>query len=382
MRESEKLNLQPWPRTTELASWKGSVIHEVCVTSGDRNYEDWKAWLSPCLADQPDMDMLAKAPEMRFQSIDAKLSHALRKIIKNAGERSIQVKYDHMSMKNQIHGKSGDFIKGRELFAMNLISFKSPDHTDVLYNAHHLFVFTYYGDDQLEAFYNKWLDIVYNMKHDDRPSPTSLRDMLCRKIENSKLMHYDISRYRTFNEGHPEKTYEFLIEMIKGYIARAKQERLLKERERAVKVSLTSNKTTPALEDIEKPAAPIKTKKDAAAASSSSTVPPKGNPKAKTKSEAASVLPTPSPKSHADKNQKGKGKWKGAKSSSPVDKKKTYCNYFFNKGGCNKGDQCLYSHSQKVYDAKMKEKKEEAEVEIRQKGEVREVLHQRDQRRR
>ena len=40
---------------------------------GTANYDDWNAWLAPCLADQPDMDMLAKAPEMRFQSIDAKL---------------------------------------------------------------------------------------------------------------------------------------------------------------------------------------------------------------------------------------------------------------------------------------------------------------------
>ena len=168
LREAEKINLQPWPKTTELSSWKRSVVHEVCVASGDRNYEDWKTWLAPCLADQPDLDALAKAPEVRFQSIDAKLSNALRKVIENAGEKSMQVKYD-MSMKNQMYGKSGDFIKGRELFAMILISFKSPDHTEVLYNAHHLYVFNYYGDDQLEAFYNKWLDIVYNMKHDDRP---------------------------------------------------------------------------------------------------------------------------------------------------------------------------------------------------------------------
>ena len=179
-REAEKINLQPWPKTTELSSWKGSVVHEVCVASGDRHYEDWKAWLAPCLADQPDLDALAKAPEVRFQSIDAKLSNALRKVIDNAGDKSMQVKYD-MSMKNQMYGKSGDFIKGRELFAMILISFNSPDHTEVLYNSHHLYVFSYYGDDQLEAFYNKWLDIVYNMKHDDRPSTNSLRDTLFRK---------------------------------------------------------------------------------------------------------------------------------------------------------------------------------------------------------
>ena len=353
-REAEKITLQPWPKTTELSSWKGSVIHEVCVASGDRNYGDWKAWLAPCLADQPDMETLALAPDIRFQSIDAKLSNALRKVIENAGDKSMQVKYE-MSMKNQMYGKSGDFIKGRELFAMILVSFKSPDHTEVLYNSHHLYVFNYYGDDQLEAFYNKWLDIVYNMKQDDRPSLNSLRDTLFRKIEHSKLMHFDISRYRTFDEGHPEKTHDFLITMIKGYIARGKQERLLKERERAVKMSLTSTKTTPALEDAEKPAAPIKTKKENEAAASSTSDPPK-RPKAKAKSEAASVLPTPSPKSHADKNNK-KGKGGKGRSSSPVDKKKIFCNYFFNKGGCNKGDKCLYSRSQKVYDAKMKDKK-------------------------
>ena len=354
LREAEKISLQPWPKTTELSSWKGSVVHEVCVASGDRNYEDWKAWLAPCLADQPDLEALAKAPDVRFQSIDAKLSNALRKVIDNAGDKSMQVKYD-MSMKNQMYGRSGDFIKGRELFAMVLISFKSPDHTEVLYNAHHLYMFNYYGDDQLEAFYNKWLDIIYNMKHDDLPSANSLRDTLFRKIEHSKLMSFDISRYVPYDEGHPEKTYEFLTGMIKGYIARGKQERLLKDRERAVKLSLSSNKTTPALEDADKPAAPIKTKKENEAAASSTGDPPK-RPKAKAKSEAASVLPTPSPKSHADKNNK-KGKGGKGRSSSPVDKKKIFCNYFFNKGGCNKGDKCLYSHSQKVYDAKMKGKK-------------------------
>ena len=105
----------------------------------------------------------------------------------------------------------------------------------------------------------------------------------------------------------------------------------------------------PVVDETEKPAAPsTKTKKEAAAVSSSGD-PPKGNPKAKAKSEAESVLPTPSPKSHADKkNKKGRGK---GRSSSPTGKKKIFCNYFFNKGGC------LYSHSQKVYDARMKDKK-------------------------
>ena len=158
-----------------------------------------------------------------------------------------------------------------------------------------------------------------------------------------------------FDEGHPEKTYDFLINMIKGYIARGKQERLLNERESVQsRYHCLLPKTTPALEDIEKPAAPTKTKREGRSGRPHLLVIlPKGRPKAKSKSDAASVLPTPSPKSHADKNNK-KGKGGKGRSSSPVDKKKIFCNYFFNKGGCNKGDKCLYSHSQKVYDAKMK----------------------------
>ena len=159
------------------------------------------------------------------------------------------------------------------------------------------------------------LTLCITWKHDDRPSTNSLRDTLFRKIEHSKLMHFDISRYRTFDEGHPEKTYDFLITMIKGYIARGKQERLLRDRERAVKLSLSSTKTAPAPEDAEKPAAPIKTKKENEAAASSTGDPPK-RPKGKAKSDAASVLPTPSPKSHADKNNK-KGKGGKGRSSSP-----------------------------------------------------------------
>ena len=79
LREAEKINLQPWPKTTELSSWKGSVVHEICIASGDRHHDDWKAWLAPCLVDQPDLNELAKTPEVRFQSTDAKFSSALGK---------------------------------------------------------------------------------------------------------------------------------------------------------------------------------------------------------------------------------------------------------------------------------------------------------------
>ena len=55
LREADKINISPWPKNIELSSRKGGVVHEVCMASGDRDFDDWKAWLAPCLEDQPDM---------------------------------------------------------------------------------------------------------------------------------------------------------------------------------------------------------------------------------------------------------------------------------------------------------------------------------------
>jgi hypothetical protein len=339
---------------TETAEWKGNVVHDVCVASGDRDYDEWKAWLAPCLVDQSDMLELARTPEKKFQSIDAKLAQALRKMIENADKAS-QVKAE-LRLKTQQYGK-GELIKGRELFAMILESFKFPDHKEVSFNAHHPLMLQYYGDNRLEAFYMKWLDIIYNMRPDDKPSKNTLRDTSFRKIEDSKLMQYEFSKYKTFFEGNP-KRHKYLSEMIKGYIARGKQERLLQERERAMKLSLQDSRTPPAeVDDPLKTAAPSTKNKKENPAAPSNADPPKPKAKPQAKSDAESALPTPSPKSHSDNKKKtGKG-GKGPRSSSPTDKKKILCNYFSNKRVCNKGDKCAYSHSKKVYGAKMSQRK-------------------------
>lgn len=88
----------------------------------------------------------------------------------------------------------------------------------------------------------KWLDIMYIMCPDDKPSKNTLRDTSFRKIEDSKLMQYEFSKYKTLFEGNP-KRHKYLSEMTRGYIARGKQERLLQERERAVKLSLQDSRT-------------------------------------------------------------------------------------------------------------------------------------------
>ena len=91
--------------------------------------------------------------------------------------------------------------------------------------------------------------------------------------------------------------------------------------------------------------------------------PDKGNgktkndkPKESVENSAAPVLPKPSPKAHGEKgkgrggNGKGKGSGKGDKGRSRTptpDRKKLPCVFFFQKGGCSRGKECLFSHSKK-----------------------------------
>eukprot|EP00435_Cladocopium_sp_Y103_P017039 s4605_g4.t1 len=87
-REAEKITVQDWPRVDGVESWKSEVIHEVCIASGDDDHDEWKTWLAPCFADTPDLVLLGRQSEKKFQSIDAKLAHGLRKMIDRAGNES------------------------------------------------------------------------------------------------------------------------------------------------------------------------------------------------------------------------------------------------------------------------------------------------------
>ena len=66
-------------------------------------------------------------------------------------------------------------------------------------------------------------------------SDETLRDLLWRKIRNSKLMFHDIHMYNSLNEGDPEKTYQTLRAMIRRHIERQTEDKMLLEKEKAVK---------------------------------------------------------------------------------------------------------------------------------------------------
>eukprot|EP00435_Cladocopium_sp_Y103_P009981 s2232_g2.t1 len=141
--------------------------------------------------------------------------------------------------------------------------------------------------------------------------------------------------------------------MIKKHVKKKLEERLIRDKEKAVINMIGGNpKATPAQsEDSPNPKAKPKAKPKATPAA------PKTKPKGgeKEESTATPVYPAAAPKAH--NRPKGNNRER-SQSPGPDNRKKMYCMFHFEKKNCKKGKDCPYSHSQKVYDAKKKDKKD------------------------
>lgn len=159
----------------DLNIWKSKVSQAVFPASADDDLQAWKEWLKPALDRDPDMETLSDSGGQKFQSIDAKLSLALQKIMEGAREdaRSVVMKLRLMIQKR---GQDGGFVLGREILAMIVMCFRTTSRDDALFNAENLHSLKYLEDSKLDLFYQRWREILQNMKPMDVPSDSTLRD--------------------------------------------------------------------------------------------------------------------------------------------------------------------------------------------------------------
>ena len=355
LREADKIVVPPWPSVAGLKAWKTRVITNLFVACGDRDQKAWGDWISEAMIDNPDMDKLARIAEPRFQSMDAKLSIALNGMLDNAGELANDVK-QKLNLRTLETGASYDYVKGREILAMILSSFKTTTHAEVMYNAYHLHVLQYPGDNKIREFYSKWQEMLANIKPSDMPSKESLRDILHRKLDNSTtLMKIDMNTYDNKREGDPDKSLEYLTNMMVRHIEKGQEKMLLQQRDKAMSsfTSFSDRKATP----VEPDPSPKEKKKPKPKAEPKhrAATPAKNRDMTPDPHAAASVLPSPNPKQHAKGKSKGKKGGGRDRTKSPSrerkDPKKIPCMFHFEKGGCKRGAECKYSHSQSVFDS-------------------------------
>ena len=105
-------------------------------------------------------------------------------------------------------------VKGRQIIAMILESFRSSSHTDLTFTGKHLYELNYPGDSKLNVFRTQWIHILSAMREDDKPKDLALRDILFDKIKSSSSMAFDIRYYRSLSEGDANKSYDYLMSMM------------------------------------------------------------------------------------------------------------------------------------------------------------------------
>ena len=96
-------------------------------------------------------------------------------------------------------------MKGRQIVAMILESFRSSTQTDLMLTGKHLYELNYPEDSKLNLFRSQ--SILSAMREDDTPRDLTLRDILFDKIKGSSSMAFEIRYHKNLREGDSEKSY-------------------------------------------------------------------------------------------------------------------------------------------------------------------------------
>ena len=343
-KEADKVVVPPWPKSHDLGSWKSQLISNVLSACADTDQDVWISWLNEAFVLNPDITGMSNSGGSRFTTIDVKLANALNAMISSSGDSGKEVAMDIKVMTFEMANKNPpEIIRGRQIVAMILDSFRSATHTDLAFTGKHLYELTYPGDNKLSLFKSQWIHILSAMRDDDKPRGLALRDILFDKIKGSNSMAFDIRYYKNKPEGHEDKTYEYLMEMMTRTIATEREEKNRLEKLKGVNQIVANPKALAA----EKPGKKENQQENAKAAAKA------------TNENAAPVVPRPPQKEHNEyakgkgKYEKGKGKGKSKDKnrdrSASVDRRNIPCVYHFQKGGCSKGKDCPFSHSKKKW---------------------------------
>ncbi len=226
-KEADKVVIPTWSKIHELEFWKSQVTSNIVAASGDLDHDAWTAWIAPKFAMSPGIDgSLSNSGDIRFNSIDVKLASSLMAMMQNGGEQAREVLNEaRLKMAKTCRGETPSIMKGRQLLAMIVDSFRSASNTDLVYTIKHLYDLPYPGDGDLVTFKSQWNEVLECMRPGDVPNNIALRDILYDKIKNSELMAFDIHYYDSKQESHEDKTYQYLIGMMSKHIRMKREEK-------------------------------------------------------------------------------------------------------------------------------------------------------------
>ena len=194
-KEADKVVVPNWPRIHELEFWKSQVTANIVAASGDLDHDAWTSWIAPTFKISPDIEGdLAGSGDVRYNSVDVKLASALMAMMQNGGDQTREVLDEtRLKMAKGCRGGTPTILKGRQLLAMIVDSFRSASNTDLVFTIRHFYDLPYPGNNDLANPSGKRIDlhskddIPYLIPgegsgpHDDQLA-TDIHELLNRKV--------------------------------------------------------------------------------------------------------------------------------------------------------------------------------------------------------
>ena len=183
----------------------------------------------------PDLDFLADSGGERFAMMDIKT------MLRSAPDDAKDVVHD-VQLHAERRQRENRLIKGREIIAIILQSFRSSDRSDMTFTIEHLMRLEYPGDKNMSVLRNKWYDILLNLRKEDTPRENTPRDILNHKIKGSRKLEFGLNTYARLPDAHPEKTYRFLFGLIERQLRTDREDYVYDMKEKSVNNLLSGNK--------------------------------------------------------------------------------------------------------------------------------------------
>ena len=131
-READKIVVPPWPKSHDLDGWKSQLLSNVLSACADSDQDAWIAWLSESFKINPSIEKMSDSGGSRFSTIDVKLANALNAMITSSGDSGREVGLEIKVMTLDLARSSPPKVmKGRQIIAMILESFRSSTHTPI-----------------------------------------------------------------------------------------------------------------------------------------------------------------------------------------------------------------------------------------------------------
>jgi hypothetical protein len=227
-KELEKVDVPPYPEITKLLTWRSGLIRAVIIAANSPDAQGVTDWIHATWAEGQTYEALGSLASYQYVTLDMKLAQGMMNMASRAGDKAKRYR-DKINLKIEEVTRHAILVTGSQLVFMLLESFKTFDHSDLVYGFDHLGRLLVKNHD-LHEFITMWNHILDNMgKHN--MSDAHLRDVFYRKIKDEPEMDFDIKLYERMSEGDPNKTYAHLRGCVQKIIQMQEQRKNLAERE-------------------------------------------------------------------------------------------------------------------------------------------------------